>query len=217
MKKNINRSEIESLLRDGMTIMIGGFMANGAPEQLIDILLSSSVNNLTLVTTDTGTPNSGSGRLIAARRVRRLLASHIGTNPETGRQMVTGELEVELIPQGTLAERIRAAGAGLGGFLTPTGLGTVIAEGKPVIDVDGQMFLLEKPLRADLALIRGSVVDSKGNTFYRRTTQNFNPLMAMAAETVIVEAHELVETGAIAAENVHTPGLFIDHIYHQEA
>lgn len=217
MKKNINRSEIESLLRDGMTIMIGGFMANGAPEQLIDILLSSSVKNLTLVTTDTGTPSSGSGRLIAARRVRRLLASHIGTNPETGRQMVTGELEVELIPQGTLAERIRAAGAGLGGFLTPTGLGTVIAEGKPVIDVDGQMFLLEKPLRADLALIRGSVVDSKGNTFYRRTTQNFNPLMAMAAETVIVEAHELVETGAIAAENVHTPGLFIDHIYHQEA
>lgn len=217
MKKNINRGEIESLLRDGMTIMIGGFMANGAPEQLIDILLSSSVKNLTLVTTDTGTPNSGSGRLIAARRVRRLLASHIGTNPETGRQMVTGELEVELIPQGTLAERIRAAGAGLGGFLTPTGLGTVIAEGKPVIDVDGQMFLLEKPLRADLALIRGSVVDSKGNTFYRRTTQNFNPLMAMAAETVIVEAHELVETGAIAAENVHTPGLFIDHIYHQEA
>ncbi|MBV1841611.1 CoA transferase subunit A [Photobacterium ganghwense] len=217
MKKNINRGEIESLLRDGMTIMIGGFMANGAPEQLIDILLSSSVKNLTLVTTDTGTPSSGSGRLIAARRVRRLLASHIGTNPETGRQMVTGELEVELIPQGTLAERIRAAGAGLGGFLTPTGLGTVIAEGKPVIDVDGQMFLLEKPLRADLALIRGSVVDSKGNTFYRRTTQNFNPLMAMAAETVIVEAHELVETGAIAAENVHTPGLFIDHIYHQEA
>lgn len=217
MKKNINRGEIESLLRDGMTIMIGGFMANGAPEQLIDILLSSSVKNLTLVTTDTGTPSSGSGRLIAARRVRRLLASHIGTNPETGRQMVTGELEVELIPQGTLAERIRAAGAGLGGFLTPTGLGTVIAEGKPVIDVDGQMFLLEKPLRADLALIRGSVVDSKGNTFYRRTTQNFNPLMAMVAETVIVEAHELVETGAIAAENVHTPGLFIDHIYHQEA
>ncbi|WP_415720915.1 CoA transferase subunit A [Photobacterium ganghwense] len=217
MKKNINRGEIESLLRDGMTIMIGGFMANGAPEQLIDILLSSSVKNLTLVTTDTGTPSSGSGRLIAARRVRQLLASHIGTNPETGRQMVTGELEVELIPQGTLAERIRAAGAGLGGFLTPTGLGTVIAEGKPVIDVDGQMFLLEKPLRADLALIRGSVVDSKGNTFYRRTTQNFNPLMAMAAETVIVEAHELVETGAIAAENVHTPGLFIDHIYHQEA
>lgn len=217
MKKNINRGEIESLLRDGMTIMIGGFMANGAPEQLIDILLSSSVKNLTLVTTDTGTPSSGSGRLIAARRVRRLLASHIGTNPETGRQMVTGELEVELIPQGTLAERIRAAGAGLGGFLTPTGLGTVIAEGKPVIDVDGQMFLLEKPLHADLALIRGSVVDSKGNTFYRRTTQNFNPLMAMAAETVIVEAHELVETGAIAAENVHTPGLFIDHIYHQEA
>lgn len=217
MKKNINRGEIESLLRDSMTIMIGGFMANGAPEQLIDILLSSSVKNLTLVTTDTGTPSSGSGRLIAARRVRRLLASHIGTNPETGRQMVTGELEVELIPQGTLAERIRAAGAGLGGFLTPTGLGTVIAEGKPVIDVDGQMFLLEKPLHADLALIRGSVVDSKGNTFYRRTTQNFNPLMAMAAETVIVEAHELVETGAIAAENVHTPGLFIDHIYHQEA
>ncbi|MEJ2762659.1 3-oxoacid CoA-transferase subunit A [Photobacterium sp. MCCC 1A19761] len=217
MKKHINQRDIQALLRDGMTVMIGGFMANGAPEHLIDILLDSQVKNLTLITTDTGTPNSGSGRLIAAKRVRRLLASHIGTNPETGRQMVAEELEVELIPQGTLAERIRAAGAGLGGVLTPTGLGTVIAEGKPVIEVDGEMFLLEKPLRADLALIRGSVVDSKGNTFYRRTTQNFNPLMAMAAETVIVEAHELVEAGAIAAESIHTPGLFVDHIYHQEA
>lgn len=216
MQKAINASDVQSLLRDGMTVMIGGFMANGAPEHLIDILLDSQVNELTLITTDTGTPTSGAGRLIAAKRVRRLLASHIGTNPETGRQMVKEELEVELIPQGTLAERIRAAGAGLGGFLTPTGLGTVIAEGKPVIEVDGQTFLLEKPLRADLALIRGSVVDSKGNTFYRRTTQNFNPLMAMAADTVIVEAHQLVEAGAITAESVHTPGLFVDHIYHQE-
>ncbi|UTV28512.1 CoA transferase subunit A [Photobacterium atrarenae] len=216
MQKEIHSSEIQTLLRDGMTVMIGGFMANGAPEQLIDILLDSQVSNLTLITTDTGTPTSGAGRLITAGRVRRLLASHIGTNPETGRQMVAEELEVELIPQGTLAERIRAAGAGLGGVLTPTGLGTVIAEGKPVIEVDGGTFLLEKPLRADLALIRGSVVDHKGNTFYHRTTQNFNPLMAMAAETVIVEAHELVEAGAITAESIHTPGLFVDHIYHQE-
>ncbi|PSW21765.1 CoA transferase subunit A [Photobacterium sanctipauli] len=213
MKKSITEAAIAELLHDNMTIMIGGFMANGAPEGLIDIILQSGVKNITLISTDTGTPETGSGRLIQAKRIGKLFASHIGTNPETGAQMNSGELEVELVPQGTLAERIRAAGAGLGGVLTPTGLGTVVAEGKEVITIDGKDFLLEKPLHADLALIRGSVVDTKGNVFYKRTTQNFNPLMATAAKTVIVEAETVVEIGGIEPEAVHTPSLFVDHIY----
>ncbi|MGF1689010.1 CoA transferase subunit A [Photobacterium japonica] len=213
MKKHISAQDIAALLRDDMTIMIGGFMANGAPEGLIDIILESGVKNLTLISTDTGTPETGSGRLIRAKRIRKLYASHIGTNPETGALMNSGELEVELVPQGTLAERIRAAGAGLGGVLTPTGLGTLVAEGKDVITIDGKDFLLEKPLRADLAFIRGSIVDHKGNVFYKRTTQNFNPMMATAADIVVVEAENLVNTGDIEPECVHTPSLFVNHIY----
>ena len=213
MKKHISAQDITALLRDDMTIMIGGFMANGTPEGLIDIILESGVKNLTLISTDTGTPETGSGRLIRAKRIRKLYASHIGTNPETGALMNSGELEVELVPQGTLAERIRAAGAGLGGVLTPTGLGTLVAEGKDVINIDGKDFLLEKPLRADLAFIRGSIVDNKGNVFYKRTTQNFNPIMATAANIVVVEAEKLVNTGDIEPECVHTPSLFVNHIY----
>ncbi|GHA33164.1 CoA transferase subunit A [Photobacterium aphoticum] len=213
MKKMITAQDIAGLLRDDMTIMIGGFMATGAPEGLIDIILESGVKNLTLISTDTGTPETGSGRLIRAKRIRKLFASHIGTNPETGALMNSGELEVELVPQGTLAERIRAGGAGLGGVLTPTGLGTMVAEGKQVINIDGKDFLLEKPLRADLAFIRGSIVDHKGNVFYKRTTQNFNPMMATAADIVVVEAEKLVNTGDIEPECVHTPGLFVNHIY----
>jgi acetate CoA/acetoacetate CoA-transferase alpha subunit len=216
MKKGISAETISSKLHDGMTIMIGGFMANGAPEGLIDILLEHNIQDITLITTDTGTPTKGSGRLISAKRVRKLIASHIGTNPETGRQLNAQELEVDLVPQGTLAERIRAAGAGLGGVLTPTGLGTLAAEGKQIINIDGKDFLLEKPIRADLALIRGSIVDPKGNTFYKKTTQNFNPLMATAADIVIVEAEKIVELGAIEPESVHTPGLFVDYIYQAE-
>lgn len=213
MKKMITAQDIAGLLRDDMTIMIGGFMATGAPEGLIDVILESGVKNLTLISTDTGTPETGSGRLIRAKRIRKLFASHIGTNPETGALMNSGELEVELVPQGTLAERIRAGGAGLGGVLTPTGLGTMVAEGKQVINIDGKDFLLEKPLRADLAFIRGSIVDHKGNVFYKRTTQNFNPMMATAADIVVVEAEKLVNTGDIEPECVHTPGLFVNHIY----
>ncbi|MGF1877341.1 CoA transferase subunit A [Photobacterium frigidiphilum] len=213
MKKMISAEAIASKLYDGMTIMIGGFMANGAPEGLIDILLAHNIKDITLITTDTGTPITGSGRLISERRIKKLYASHVGTNPETGSQMNAGELAVELVPQGTLAERIRAGGAGLGGILTPTGLGTLVAENKQVITVDGEDFLLEKPLRADLAFIRGSIVDIKGNVFYKKTTQNFNPLMATAADLVIVEAEKLVDVGQIEPECVHTPGLFVDYVY----
>ncbi|QFQ81294.1 CoA transferase subunit A [Vibrio harveyi] len=212
MKKAATTEQIESLLHDGMTIMIGGFMATGAPERLIDLLIKKDIKNITLISTDTGSPGRGSSRLIAEKRVKKLYASHIGTNPETGKQMNEGTLEVELVPQGTLAERIRSAGAGLGGVLTPTGLGTIVAENKRLIEVDGKQYLLEMPLKADLALIRGSKVDRRGNVFYGKTTQNFNPLMATAAETVVVEPEQIVELGDIEPEAVHTPSLYVDYI-----
>ena len=212
MKKAATTEQIESLLHDGMTIMIGGFMATGAPERLIDLLIKKDIKNITLISTDTGSPGRGSSRLIAEKRVKKLYASHIGTNPETGKQMNEGTLEVELVPQGTLAERIRSAGAGLGGVLTPTGLGTIVAENKRVIEVDGKQYLLEMPLKADLALIRGSKVDRHGNVFYSKTTQNFNPLMATAAEIVVVEPEQIVELGDIEPEAVHTPSLYVDYI-----
>ncbi|MPN04262.1 Acetate CoA-transferase subunit alpha [bioreactor metagenome] len=161
---------------------------------------------------DTAFPDIGIGKLIVNKQVKKLIASHIGTNKETGNQMNAGELEVELVPQGTLAERIRAAGAGLGGILTPTGLGTVVAEGKTIIEVDGKEYLLEKPLKADVALIVGAKVDKKGNIRYRKATRNFNPLMAAAAELVIVEADEIVEVGGIDPDDVMTPGLFVDYV-----
>lgn len=217
MKKHISADQIGQHLRDGMTIMIGGFMGTGAPEKLIDLLIENDIRDITLISTDTALPGVGTSRLIAGQRVSKLYASHIGLNPETGRQMNDGVLDVELVPQGTLAERIRCGGAGLGGVLTPTGLGTLVAESKQLIEVDGQQFLLEKPLKADLALIRGSKVDLRGNVFYSKTTQNFNPLMATAAECVIVEAEQLVEIGDIQPEAVHTPSLYVDHIFVGEA
>ncbi|NRF26232.1 3-oxoacid CoA-transferase subunit A [Vibrio coralliilyticus] len=217
MKKGISADQIGQHLRDGMTIMIGGFMGTGAPEKLIDLLIENDVRDITLISTDTALPGVGTSRLIAEQRVSKLYASHIGLNPETGRQMNDGILDVDLVPQGTLAERIRCGGAGLGGVLTPTGLGTLVAESKQLIEVDGQQFLLEKPLKADLALIRGSKVDCRGNVFYSKTTQNFNPLMATAAECVIVEAEQLVEIGDIQPEAVHTPSLYVDHIFVGEA
>lgn len=212
MKKAATSQQLEALLHDGMSIMIGGFMATGAPEKLIDLLIEKDIKDITLISTDTGSPGKGASRLIAQKRVKKLYASHIGTNPETGKQMNEGTLEVELVPQGTLAERIRSAGAGLGGVLTPTGLGTIVAEGKKVIEVDGQSYLLEKPLKADLAFIRGSKVDQRGNVFYNKTTQNFNPLMATAADKVVVEAEQIVELGDIQPESVHTPSLYVDYI-----
>ncbi|USD42397.1 3-oxoacid CoA-transferase subunit A [Vibrio sp. SCSIO 43135] len=213
MNKAATSEQISQRLRDGMTIMIGGFMANGAPERLIDLLIKNDIKDITLITTDTGSPGRGSSRLIAEKRVTKLYASHIGTNPETGKQMNEGTLSVELVPQGTLAERIRSAGAGLGGVLTPTGLGTVVAENKRVVEVGGKPYLLEEPLKADLALIRGSKVDQRGNIFYSKTTRNFNPLMATAADIVIVEPEQIVELGDIMPEAVHTPSLYVDYIF----
>jgi acetate CoA/acetoacetate CoA-transferase alpha subunit len=210
--KLISIEQAVGMIHDGMTIMIGGFLGCKNPFKIIDAMIEKGVKDITLIANDTSFPDIGIGKLIVNKQVKKLIASHIGTNRETGNQMNSGELDVELVPQGTLAERIRAAGAGLGGVLTPTGLGTVVAEGKTVIEVDGKEYLLEKPLRADLALIVGAKVDKKGNVRYRKAARNFNPFMATAADLVIVEADEVVEVGDIDQDDVMTPGLFIDYI-----
>jgi len=199
-------------VKDGMTIIIGGFLGTGNPHKLIDGLLEKGVKDLTIIANDTAFPEIGIGKLIVNRRVKKAIVSHIGTNPETGNQMNAGELEVNLVPQGTLIEQIRAAGAGLGGVLTPTGIGTVVEEGKQKIEIDGKEYLLEKPLKADVALVFGSTVDKKGNIFFNKTTRNFNLFAATAADTVIVEAEKLVEVGELDPNLVMVPGLFVDYI-----
>ena len=195
-----------------MTFMVGGFLANGTPNKIVDALAKSGVKNLTLICNDTAYPDKGVGQLIANKQVKKLFVSHIGTNPHTSEQMNSGELEIEFCPQGSLAERVRAGGCGLGGILTQTGMGTIVAEGKQIVNVDGKDYLLEKPLRADIALVGASLGDKAGNLVYRGTSQNFNPLMASAADLVIAEINELVEVGEIAAENVKTPSIMVDFI-----
>jgi len=203
-------------VQDGMTVMIGGFLAVGTPELLVDALLAKGTKDLTVIANDTAFPDKGIGKLVVNRRLQKAIVSHIGTNPETGRQMNAGELQVELVPQGTLAERIRAGGAGLGGILTPTGLGTIIAEGKDMIVIDGREYLLEKYLKADVALIKAHTADTAGNLLFHRSARNFNPLMAMAAGTVIVQAENIVEAGHIDPDQVMTPGIVVDWIVRGE-
>ena len=212
MSKFISIEEAVSKVKDGMTIMVGGFLANGTPNKIVDALAKSGVKNLTLICNDTAYPDKGVGQLIANKQVKKLFVSHIGTNPHTSEQMNSGELEIEFCPQGSLAERVRAGGCGLGGILTQTGMGTIVAEGKQIVNVDGKDYLLEKPLRADIALVGASLGDKDGNLVYRGTSQNFNPLMASAADLVIAEINELVEVGEIAAENVKTPSIMVDFI-----
>ena len=212
MSKFISIEEAVSKVKDGMTIMVGGFLANGTPNKIVDALAKSGVKNLTLICNDTAYPDKGVGQLIANKQVKKLFVSHIGTNPHTSEQMNSGELEIEFCPQGSLAERVRAGGCGLGGILTQTGMGTIVAEGKQIVNVDGKDYLLEKPLRADIALVGASLGDKAGNLVYLGTSQNFNPLMASAADLVIAEINELVEVGEIAAENVKTPSIMVDFI-----
>lgn len=212
MNKLVTMEEAIDQIEDGMTIMIGGFLSCGTPCKLVDALVEKNVKNLTLICNDSGFVDSGVGKLVVNKQIKKLIASHIGTNRETGNQMNSGEMEVVLVPQGTLAEQVRAGGTGLGGFLTPTGLGTVIEEGKEKIEVNGQEYLLELPLRADIALILGQTVDKSGNIVYDGATRNFNTLMATAADTVIVEGEEIVEVGELDPNHVVTPGLFIDYI-----
>jgi acetate CoA/acetoacetate CoA-transferase alpha subunit len=214
--KIMTAQEAVAGIRDGASVMVGGFMACGTPEILIDALVAKNARNLTIICNDAGVPGRGVGKLLSNGQIKTLIASHVGLNPEVAHRMNTDvpedKLECILVPQGTLAERIRAGGAGLGGFLTPTGVGTIVAEGKQVISVDGRDYLLEKPLKADFALIRGSVTDKFGNTAYNGTTRTFNPMMATAANYVIVGACEIVEIGEINPNNVVTSGIFVDAI-----
>lgn len=212
MKTAIKAAEAAELVTDGSTVLIGGFMGVGSPHRLIDALVTRGVKNLTLVCNDTAMPGVGVGKLVTAGALRRVIASHIGLNPETQKKMIAGELEVELVPQGTLVERIRAGGVGLGGVLTPTGIGTLVEDGKPVIEVDGRPYLLEKPIKGDFALIGCFSADYAGNLAYQLTAHNFNPIMAMAAATVIAEPEHILPVGAIPPDAVKTPGVLIDHL-----
>ncbi len=212
MDKIVSLEKALEKIKDGMTIMIGGFLGVGTPEKLIDGMIEKGVKDLTIIANDTAFPEVGVGKLVVNKMVKHVQTSHIGTNPETGRQMNAGETEVELIPQGTLAERIRCGGAGLGGFLTPTGIGTIVEEGKRKIKIRDKEYLLELPLKADVALIKAHKADKKGNLVYRKSARNFNPIMAMAADLVIAEAQEIVEVGEIDPDEVMTPGIFVDMI-----
>ena len=212
MKKIINIEDAIANIKSGMTLMIGGFLGNGSPKKIIDLLVQKPINNLTIICNDTAMPDVGIGKLIVNRQVKKVITSHIGTNPTTADLMNANEMLVEFVPQGTLAERIRCGGAGLGGFLTRTGLGTLVAEGKKTMTVNNIEYLFEEPLRADISLICATVGDSMGNLQYRGTSQNFNPLMATAADLVIAEVENIVAVGDIAPESVHTPAIFVDWI-----
>ncbi len=214
--KNKTKTVYEAVenIKDGAVIMVGGFMATGTPEIIIDALVKKNIKNLTVICNDAGVPGRGVGKLLSNGQINTLIASHVGLNPEVAQRMNTDveedKLNCILIPQGTLAERIRAGGSGLGGFLTPTGVGTIVSEDKQVITIKGRDYLLEEPLRADFALIRGSVTDRFGNTIYNCSTRNFNPLMAMAADAVIVGTEKIVEIGELDPNFVMTSGIFID-------
>lgn len=210
MKGFINKEEFKKHLRSNMTIMVGGFLANGSPDYLIDAILETDCHDLTLICNDGGYEDRGVGKLIVANRIKKLIASHIGTNPTVGRLMQEGKLEVVLVPQGTLVEQIRAGGAGLGGILTATGLNTIVEQGKRIINVGGKDYLLEEPLRADLALLGGAICDKYGNLVYMKTMRNFNPVMAMAADLTIAYCHE--KKDEIDPEAVITPYPLVDYI-----
>ncbi len=212
MNKIVTIEEAISHVKDGSVIMVGGFLAGGSPEKLIDALVAKGVKDLTLICNDTAFVDKGVGKMVVAKMFKKVIVSHIGTNPETGRQMIANEMEVDLVPQGTLAERIRSAGAGLGGFLTPTGVGTIVEEGKEKMVINGMEYLLELPLKADVALVYAEKADKFGNLVYAGSKSNFNPLMATAADITIAEVAEVVEIGEINQLDVKTPGIFVTYI-----
>ncbi len=212
MSKVISIDEVKKQFKDGMTLMIGGFLGAGTPEPLIDTLIEMSVQNLTIIANDTSFEDKGLGRLVANNQVKKVIASHVGTNPSTGRLMAEGKMEVVLVPQGTLIEQIRAGGYGLGGILTPTGLGTDVEKGKDIIEVDGKKFILEKPLRADFGLIYGTVSDEFGNVYNEATTKNFNQQIAFACDTVICCAEKVVKPGELDIEKISIPGVVVNYV-----
>ena len=210
--KTIALEQAAALVPDGATVMIGGFMGVGTPERLIDELVRRATGGLTVIANDTAMPGVGIGKLIRAGLVRRAVVSHIGLNPETQQQMITGKTQVDLVPQGTLIERIRAGGCGLGGVLTMTGIGTVVEKGKRTITLDGTTYLVEPALRAEYALVSAFLADYLGNLQYALTARNFNPVIAMAADTVIVDAEHVVPTGVIPPDHVVTPAPLVDYL-----
>src|SRR5688572_30654286 len=203
------------MIPDGASVMVGGFMAVGTPERMVDEIVRQGKRDLTIIANDTAVPGRGIGKLIAARLVRKAIVSHIGLNPETQKQMLAGEMEVELVPQGTLIERIRAGGFGLGGILTATGVGTLVEEGKQKVTVAGKEYLVEPALRADFALVNAFLADYLGNLSYALTARNFNPVVAMAADTVIVSADNIVPVGLISPDHVVTPAPLVDYLIAQ--
>ena len=210
--KSISLEKAVALIPDGASLLVGGFMGVGTPEPLMDELVRQGKRGLTVIANDTAMPGVGIGKLITAGCVAKAVASHIGLNPETQQKMIAGEIEVELVPQGSLAERIRAGGYGLGGILTPTGVGTLAAEGKRTVEVDGKTYLLELPIKADFALINAKDADYTGNLSYALTARNFNPIMAMAARCVMVRAENIVPVGVIPPDHVMTPAPVVDYI-----
>jgi len=197
---------------DGASLMVGGFMGVGSPERIIDEIVRQGRRKLTVIANDTALPGVGIGKLVTAGAVSKVVVSHIGLNPETQKKMLAGDIEVELVPQGTLIERIRAGGCGLGGILTATGVGTVVEEGKRKLEVNGREYLLELPLRADFALVGAFLSDYLGNLTYALTARNFNPVIAMAADTVIVDAEHVVPVGMIPPDHVMTPCVLVDYL-----
>lgn len=210
--KTVALENAVAMIPDGASVMIGGFMGVGTPERVMDELARQGKRELTVIANDTATPGRGIGKLVAAGVVRKAIVSHIGLNPETQRKMIDGDIQVELVPQGTLIERLRAAGYGLGGVLTPTGVGTAVEEGKRKIEVGGAPYLLETALGADFALIEAFLSDYDGNLVYALTARNFNPVIAMAAKTVIVDAAHIVPVGMIPPDHVVTPAVLVDYV-----
>jgi len=212
MNKLITAHEAIKKVKNGDCIMVGGFLAGGHPETLVKSLADSKVNNLTIISNDTGTTECAIYHVIKNGQASKIIASYIGSNPETGRLLMTGEADVQLFPQGTLAEKIRAGGSGLGGFLTPVGIGTVVEEGKRKMEVDGKEYLLELPLKANVALIKAYKADENGNLIFNGSALNFNAVMAMAADYVIAEVDEYVSIGEIHPNDVVVPGIIVDAI-----
>jgi acetate CoA/acetoacetate CoA-transferase alpha subunit len=210
--KTISVESAAAMIPDGASLMIGGFMGVGTPERLIDELVRQHKRKLAVIANDTAIPGKGIGKLVTAGLLDKVIASHIGLNPDTQQQMIAGKIAVDLIPQGTLIERIRAGGSGLGGILTPTGVGTVVEDGKRKIDVNGASYLLETALRADFALVHAFLADYSGNLSYALTARNFNPVIALAADTVIVTADHVVPVGVIAPDHVVTPAAVVDYL-----
>lgn len=211
--KVISAKEAAALIKDGDTVLVGGFMTNGTAKSIVNEV---TAKDLTVVCNDAGFENEGTGRLLHNGLIKRLIATHVGLNKEVAAKFNAGEIELKLQPQGTLAEQVRAAGAGLGGVLTPTGLGTTVADGKDIVTVDGKDYVLEKPLKGDVAIVQGYIADESGNIRYKGSTRNFNPLMASAADTVIVEVEKIVPAGEIGPDYVETPHIYVDYLVLKE-